>query len=667
MARSRKATRSRPTGGLGPVLPSLLLFVLACLLYLNTLGHGFVFDDGALIVQDRAVTEMRWERILGSGSYRPVRTLTYALNYAVGGDDPTGYHLLNLLLHGSNAVLLFRLLLLWLGSPFPAFAGALLFVVHPAQTAAVAYISGRKDLLATSFLLAGVLLYCRYRRKGGSKWLLASLGAGALAMLSKEVALVFPGMLLLVELLAVNRSESGGIKAPDFSVWKRLAPAQAAALVLAAAGLGQALFISQATRMTGFWGDDLVVNFGTSLKLFAHYLKLVVWPHALIADYSGDVFSLSRGFAEVATLASGLLLIGFLVGMVLLVRKRPLISLGMGWFLLALLPVLQIIPFHELAADHFLYLPLVGLALVVGQLFAIDAVSNNVLARGALVVIALAGCWRTIDRNRDWKDSVTLWEATYASAPGSFRANNNLGRFYFEMAERPSEGIALTQRALQLLPGDPVALSNYGIMRLYLAQQAARREQFQEAVRLAILARTDLLAAVDVRGSDGSRLSNLGSVELLLGTLGDRLGQSAKAREVRQAAIYHFRLALARDSRPEVQAAWFNMALVRIDLRQYGEAASDLEHFLEGQPDHPEANWRLAQCRFQLGQVAEAVPLLRRLIRIRPSPQAFNLLASGEQSLGNLDEAVSVCWRGLQRFPQDDALTRRLAGLEALR
>ena len=664
MARSRKGVRGKQTRDIAPFLPSLLLFLLACLLYLNTLGHGFVFDDGALILQNPAVTEMRWEQILGAGSYRPVRTLTYALNYALGGDDPIGYHFLNLLLHGLNAVLLFRLLATWLGSLFPAFAGTLIFVVHPAQTAAVAYVSGRKDLLATAFLLLGVSLYCRYRREGRHKWLIASLGAAALAMLSKEVALVFPGVLLLVELLAVNRTDSGAMKVPDLSVVKRLGPALVAAATLALAGIGHALFISQATRMTGYWGDDFLVNLGTSLKLFAHYLKLAVWPHPLLADYTGEVFPLSRGFAEVSTLASGLLLVAFLVGIIWMARKKPLIALGMSWFLLTLLPVLQIIPFHELAADHFLYLPLVGLAVATGQLFAIGSVSENLLARGALALVVLAGCWRTIDRNQDWKDSVTLWEATYRSAPGSFRANNNLGRYYFEMAERRTQGIALARRALELRPDDPVALSNYGVMRYYLAQQAAGRDQFQEAARLALLAREDLRLALEARPWDGTMLTNLGSVERLLGELGERLGR-AETGEMRRASIEHFQQALERDSRPQVKAAWYNMALVRIDLREYQLAASHLEEFLKGSPDHPDANWRLAQSRLQLGQVAQAVPALRKLIQVRPSAQAYDLLATAQQRLGNLDEALAVCRRGLQRFPQDQALTRRLAVLEA--
>ena len=90
----------------------LLLMVLTVLLYANTLGHEFVFDDVTLIIQNPQVLELNWLSIVWKGGYRPIRTLTYAFNYALGGDDPFGYHLFNVLLLACNFALLFIFLLL---------------------------------------------------------------------------------------------------------------------------------------------------------------------------------------------------------------------------------------------------------------------------------------------------------------------------------------------------------------------------------------------------------------------------------------------------------------------------------------------------------------------------------------------------------------------------
>ncbi|UCF38341.1 MAG: glycosyltransferase family 39 protein, partial [Acidobacteriota bacterium] len=172
----------------------VLLAVLCFLLYANTLGHSLVFDDVTLILQNRSVLELDWATILYKGGYRPFRTLTYALNYAVGGEDPFGYHLVNVLLHALNAVLAF--LLFWRLSRSNAVAGigAAFMALHPVQTAAVAYVSGRKDLLAAFFLLAGFYLYVSRRKEGGIGWktLVAVLPLFVLAILSKEVAIVLP-------------------------------------------------------------------------------------------------------------------------------------------------------------------------------------------------------------------------------------------------------------------------------------------------------------------------------------------------------------------------------------------------------------------------------------------------------------------------------------------
>ncbi|MEJ2083304.1 MAG: hypothetical protein P8Y94_14305, partial [Acidobacteriota bacterium] len=124
-----------------------------------------------------------------------------------------------------------------------------------------------------------------------------------------------------------------------------------------------ALFVAKASRMIGYWGGSFETDLGTSFKLFFHYVRLAVFPYPLLADYTGRVFPVSQGLLEPATLAAAVFMVAFLAIAIWLFSRYPLVSVGMLWFAAAVAPVLQFIPFHELAADHFLYVPLLGVAI----------------------------------------------------------------------------------------------------------------------------------------------------------------------------------------------------------------------------------------------------------------------------------------------------------------
>ena len=186
----------------------MLLVAVVASLYANTLFHGFVFDDVTLIQQNPDVIDLNWGKILGRSGYRPIRTFTYALNSALGGMNPFGYHLFNVLLHAANSLLVFLFLRSIQGRIDVSFLGAMLFAVHPVQTASVAYISGRKDLLAAFFVLLALLPYNKWRRQGGWQGLTLTGSALLLAILSKEVAAVFP--VIVEKGFVLDESDGGG-------------------------------------------------------------------------------------------------------------------------------------------------------------------------------------------------------------------------------------------------------------------------------------------------------------------------------------------------------------------------------------------------------------------------------------------------------------------------
>src|SRR5687767_888109 len=135
----------------------------AVLLYLNSLGNGFVFDDGDVVVGDAHIRDLGNWRALLADSYRPLRTITYAVDYAIWGMRPVGFRLTNIALHAANGVLALLIARKLTGrARAAALIAALVLVLHPAQVESVAYISGRRDVLFSVFYLAAFLCYTRF-------------------------------------------------------------------------------------------------------------------------------------------------------------------------------------------------------------------------------------------------------------------------------------------------------------------------------------------------------------------------------------------------------------------------------------------------------------------------------------------------------------------------
>jgi len=635
------------------------LFLLSVGLYLNTLGHDFVFDDVTLILQNPSVTSLDWFSIVYWDGYRPVRTLTYAVNYAIGGEDPFGYHLVNVLLHGLNVLLAYFLLFKLTRSNLIAGSAGLLFAVHPVQSAAVAYVSGRKDLLAAFFVLLGLNLYLKSRNSDFPRLSIAFV-CFMMAILSKEVAIVFPGILLLVDALREWNEESNGrpsILRSMVAAVKRQPWMYAAFTLLAVLGLFAAMFVSRASRMEGLWGGSLSTHLGTSFKLLPHYLKLIVLPYPLIADYTGGVFPISAGLLAPSTLFSVLVVIAYLGFSLWVFRKNAYLSVGLLWIPVTLAPVLQLIPFHEIAADHFLYLPLVGASLVGG--LGVSALSAKLQKKWVgviLGVIVLVGSGLVIARNGDWKNRKTLWEATYKSAPDSYRANVNLGLTYYREG-RPDEGLKLTMRAAELDPQQSVPLSNLGGFYLTQGMSVRKEGNLAEARSLQEKAIRYFSSAIGLDPKNPFTLSNLANSYKELGLILEEEGRPEEALEARMKARDYYEDSLRLpDRRREVKAIWLNYALLLIDAEELGSwlyplAIQYLDNFLAEFPDDPRGNYWMGYSLSGGGQHEKAIPFLQKSARSDPQAETWDLLATCYEVLGETQKTIGAFQQGLRLSP----------------
>ena len=646
------------------ILIILLLSVLTFLLYFNTIGHGFVFDDITLILQNPQVLDFDISGIFSLKGYRPVRTLTHAVEWALAGENPMPYHVNNILLHLCNVLLLFFFLKKLTRSRAASLAGSLIFLAHPVQTAAVAYISGRKDLLATSFLLLGFLFYIgnstpadRARWKPPAAW-----ACFVLALLSKEVAIVFPALMLGIDMVLVRQASDGKDSGKSFPAALAEAlktrPFQYLAFtVLAVMALFWAVFINNASRAVGYWGGSFPANLGTGFKLFAHYLKLVFFPYPLIADYTGEVFPVSGSIAEPGTIFSILLLFLYLLSAFWIFRKSPLVSFGMLWFAAAISPVLHFIPFHELAADHFLYFPLVGAALCVSALFLIAEKSSarwKTGLTGMLIILCTVGGTMTVLRNRDWKDQKTLWEATYVQAPGSYRANVNLGQM--ALAEgRISEGIKYTERAIELNPAKAVPRSNLGTLFYSLGQQASLNRDYDRARDLLHKSIEYSKTALELDPDKIFTAVNYGSAYKELANIADAEGDSSLADQYRQEAERFYMRALnSGDERRELKTAWLNLGLMYIDAGRFNESIRFIDNFIQAYSESSDVwlgyNWK-GYSLYSLGRFQSAAENFEKAAAVHPDMSVFNSLVNCYEKLGNEEMKIKTFERALALDP----------------
>jgi len=430
--------------------PVLLLAGTVAVVYLNSFRGAFQYDDYSVIVDNAGVHS--WGAFVAGlpRGIRPFLKFTYALNWT-SGLGLFGFHLVNATLHAANAVMLF-LLASRIGGPsvsrFAALLPALLFAVHPVQTEAVTYISGRSVSLMAFFYLGSLLAYLRGRERGSRLLLyLASPVLFLLAVASKEVALTLPFALVLCEAL---RREGDG--------WKEALRAQAvhwgllaALAVLLFAHAGYARLIEACFDIRGAAANLLAQVHG-----IGYLLSRLAMPWAMNIDPDLPVFS----GGSAVLLPEALLLAALLAAGIVGLKYRSVAGFGILWFFLHLLPTNSFIPRLDVANDRQLYLASWGLFLAVAA--GADLLRGKWGARrvtAVAIVMVLALGVLTVSRNVAYRSEVALWEDTARKSPGKARAWNNLG-YAYQQAGRFRDAETAYLRALRIDPGYALARGN---------------------------------------------------------------------------------------------------------------------------------------------------------------------------------------------------------------
>jgi Flp pilus assembly protein TadD len=459
----------------------LILSLLTMAAYANTLTNSFVWDDVLLVVDNTHIRNSTYLPAIftsdlyhgdaqAAAYYRPLQTVSYMVDYIIGGLNPFGFHLTNLLLHLTCVWLLWLLIEGLSGSRALALVVAALFAVHPLGTNAVTYISGRADSLAFAAMLVSFLLFRRYRASADESLpvRLATFAGCILAyvaaLFSRENALLFPG------LIAAHCLIFEADRRPKLSdVLQAVAP-------FAIVTLAFLLWRSAVIELHGkpvFPVQVLtpVERAEVFFRAVATYLGVLIWPAHLQMERQ---LSAGGAWLHMLTAVGGLGLLGLLCTICWAACRSPLAHFGLWWFAISLSPMLGLLNLTATVAEHWLYVPSIGIYLAVAAgLFHLqsrwDGAQQRRIQQAAaagVFVALIALSLRTIHRNADWANDLVVHAKTKQTAPNSDRARNNLARSYLA-AGQPGPALLELLEAERINPRDLLVKENLASLYLF--------------------------------------------------------------------------------------------------------------------------------------------------------------------------------------------------------
>jgi tetratricopeptide (TPR) repeat protein len=499
-----------------PRLTGLILTLVTLLVYLPVTGYDFSnFDDGDYVTGNHTVQQgLTWAGIkwafggYHASNWHPLTWLSHMLDCDLFHLNPGGHHLMNVLFHSANAVLLFVLMVRLTGRSWPSAFIAALFAWHPLHVESVAWISERKDVLSTLFALLALLSYTKYVRtkSPGDHWLTVFLFA--LGLMAKPMLVTLPFVMLLLDFWPLNRFQIGAFRQLVLEKWP---------LFVLSIGSCIITYLAQRTdAVASLAKAPLDLRIENVLIAYADYLFKTVWPVDLAVFYP-----LPKYYAPVQWILAAVLLAAISAISWRLRKSKPYLITGWLWFLGTLVPVIGLVQVGDQAlADRYTYFPLIGIFMAVTFAIAHEGKGRRfpgTIQAGA-GTISLAACLMlTTHQLQYWRNSETLFTHDLEIAGGSALAHLNLGtalesdgkpekalteyqkclefdpnryeawndiaKTFYEM-NRPAEALTNCLRAEQLNPGRPTVHNSLGLIYARLDRTSDATNEFLAAIRL---------------------------------------------------------------------------------------------------------------------------------------------------------------------------------------
>lgn len=668
--KNKKASEKDNSGKNTALSFYIIVALVSFAVYANSLRNEFVFDDESVVQGDPAIMdisnipkffsgEQGFHKVIGA-YYRPVVSSSYAIDYAIWKFDPYGFHLTNVLMHVLNSLLLFALLRLMFASSqskykdYAILIGTLLFALHPIHTEVAAWVSGRTDGLACTFFFAAFIYYLKYSKENKAAFFALTLVMYALALFSKEMAITFPAVIILYDLVVnkINVKEELKNKAPIYG---------SLILISILFYILRASILSTVTpRMTYFYfyDKDFAVTLFTMLQTIPVYFRLSIAPYGMMYHYSGYLPYVSSLFAPYVLMAIGLMgVLGYAA--YYFFKRMPYVSFAIILFFVTLLPVMNIVPTMNYMADRFLYIPSMFLSIIAASViikYYTEKNANIILGISAVVLIAYG--YMTINRNADWKTNDSLFLSA-GDKPGTV-VYVNLGNIYankgdYDIADsyyRKSLDIRMEQVVANTNVGKVFMIKNnfdsayFYMHRSYmydtlspepmhaLATLYARFNKLPEAIswldkihkivpnymnsqEMLKQLQIELNANISGIQTDSTALSKKPDTKIMqLETISYNSYQQRQYGKAIEELNELIKLNPARSS-----AYYNNIGMCYLDQQKYTEAIESFNQAVKADPKFSTAYNNIGQCYEKMGDNLKAVEFYKRASEVDPNNQ----------------------------------------------
>jgi protein O-mannosyl-transferase len=663
----RPETKSNPTP-LGTSVPApyrlqLPVWLLAALLVLVTLAlywpamrFDFInYDDPLYVIENSHVHNgLNWAGVKWAFSntqlaayWAPIMWLSHMLACQLFGLNPSGHHLINVLLHAANTVLVFLLLYRLTGATWRSFIVAALFGWHPLRVESVAWITERKDVLSTCFGLLSLLFYVRYVKKSNASspqskvFYSLSLLCFAFGLMSKPMLVTWPFVMLLLDWWPLGRVTGDGWRVARV---RHLVFEKLPFFVLAAV-MSIVTFVAQKRDASVITIKELPLDAraGNALISYCRYLEKLLWPADLAVFYP---YPGKWPITEVI-LAGGFLL-SVTVFCAMTRRRYPFLLMGWLWYCGTLVPVIGLVQAGWVAmADRFTYVPSLGMLIL--TIWGTYGLTRH--WRYQTVVSSVAACMAIVTffaltrlQLAYWKDSGTLFRHALEVTENNYIAHNSLGLVLDKQGQH-DEAISQYLEVIRLKPDYVEAHNNLGIALDEKGQPDAAIHQFQEAIRLKpnhANAQYNLGIAFLEEGRVEEAINQFQEVIRLqpdfteaYSNLGNAFGRKGRIDEAIKQFLEAIRL------QPDYADAHNSLGTALLNKGQTDEAVNQYRQAIRLQPDFAEAYHNLGTVLLKTGHTDEAISQFREAIQLRPDyAEAHNNLGTALGKKGQIDEAI---------------------------
>ncbi len=621
---------------------ALILF-LGLLVYSPSLFADFVFDDYSAIVENPFIRIFNLRDLWRYDPSRFLTNLTFGINYLLGGVNVVGWHLVNIILHAVAAFLTYRLMKLTFETPLMkksvlqpqaekmAVTGALLFLLHPIQTQAVIYIVQRSTLLATVFYLAALIYYLWARLEGKGSFYIKAVGWGYLAMLSKPLSLTLPLIIVVYEFCFFEIEKKLDIRrAVAFSFLSLI-------LIIIPFGLLGFSNLNQLV-LEGHQHISWIVRLTTQPNVLLTYIRLLFFPVHLNLDYDYPAVYSLLNFHSLAAL----LMIGGILGIAVhAFKKERLVTFGILWFFLTLLPVI-IFPLEDIIFEHWLYLPSYGFVLVVvTSVFQLNfrRKMRNAIIAGILGGLTLLTCQRIFV----WKDPIVLMQDGVKKSPRKPRAHNNLGFAYLRKGQY-EKAEASFKKAIDLNPEYIVAQNNLASVYYEQNRLPEAKDIFERLVKFYpeyLDPYLNLAFIYQYLGEEEKsyryfafileRQPFNSAAHIGLGNIYQKNRRFLKAKAEFQRAIW---------LKPDNASAYYNLGNVYLEEGNFYEALLHYDRAVKVNPQLADAYINSGNIYYYFQDYKPAIEQYQKAIQYRPQlPEAHFNLANALHATGAIEDS----------------------------